>query len=164
LLSRCRAAGLPIIYTTGLDWCEEVEGWRGSRSRLREAEEDGEAGERRRRQLEIIDEVAPLPGEVVIQKPAPSAFFGTPLAGYLTSQRIDTIITCGETTSGCVRASVVDGFSYRYRMICVEECIFDRHEAAHAMNLFDMDRKYADVLPLDEILEYVESRRKKGGA
>jgi nicotinamidase-related amidase len=159
LLNRARAAGIPVIYTTGLDWCEEVEGWRGSRSRLRDWENSAEDRERLKRQFDIIDEVAPRRGEVVIQKPAPSAFLGTPLLGHLTSLGIDTIITCGETTSGCVRASVVDGFSYRYRMICVEECIFDRHEVAHAMNLFDMDRKYADVLPLAEVLEYLDSRR-----
>jgi len=158
LLSRAREAGLPIIYTTGIDW-EDLEGWRGSRSQPRDWENNAEDRERLERQFEIIDEVAPRRGEVVIQKPAPSAFLGTPLIGYLNSQRIDTIITCGETTSGCVRASVVDGFSYRYRMICVEECIFDRHEVAHAMNLFDMDRKYADVLPLAEVLGYLDSRR-----
>ncbi|HIM37650.1 MAG TPA: isochorismatase family protein, partial [Dehalococcoidia bacterium] len=67
----------------------------------------------------------------------------------------DTIIACGETTSGCVRASVVDGCTNRYRMIVAEECVFDRHEAAHAINLFDMHQKYADVLPLADILEYI---------
>ena len=63
------------------------------------------------------------------------------------------IITCGESTSGCVRASVVDGCTNRYRMVVVEECVFDRHQASHAINLFDMHQKYADVLPLGEVLE-----------
>jgi len=72
---------------------------------------------------------------------------------------IDTIITCGESTSGCVRASVVDGCTNRYRMIVVEECVFDRHEAAHAINLFDMNQKYADVVSLAEALEYLTAWR-----
>ena len=61
----------------------------------------------------------------------------------------------GESTSGCVRASVVDGCTNRYRMIVVEEGVFDRHEATHAINLFDMNQKYADVVPLAEVLEYL---------
>jgi nicotinamidase-related amidase len=64
---------------------------------------------------------------------------------------------CGTTTSGCVRASVVDGFSYGYRMIVVEEGTFDRGQASHAINLFDMDMKYADVTPLDDVLAYLEA-------
>jgi nicotinamidase-related amidase len=72
---------------------------------------------------------------------------------------VDTIITCGESTSGCVRASVVDGCTNRYRMIVVEECVFDRHETTHAINLFDMHQKYADVLPLAEVLDYLAKWR-----
>ena len=72
---------------------------------------------------------------------------------------MDTLITCGESTSGCVRASVVDGCTNRYRMIVVEECVFDRHEATHAINLFDMNQKYADVLPLAEVLEWLAEGR-----
>ena len=62
---------------------------------------------------------------------------------------------CGESTSGCVRSSVVDGCTNRYRMVVVEECVFDRHEASHAINLFDMNQKYADVLPLAEVIEWM---------
>ena len=76
---------------------------------------------------------------------------------------VDTIITCGESTSGCVRASVVDGCTNRYRMIVVEECVFDRHQATHALNLFDMDQKYADVLPLAEELENMAAWRAEQG-
>ena len=68
---------------------------------------------------------------------------------------IYTLIVCGESTSGCVRASVVEAVSYRYRVQVVEECVFDRHEACHAMNLFDMHQKYADVIPLTEALKYL---------
>ena len=77
------------------------------------------------------------------------------LLDHLTRLGVDTLITCGESTSGCVRASVVDGCTNRYRMIVVEECVFDRHQATHAINLFDMHQKYADVLPLAEVLEWL---------
>ena len=122
-----------------------------------------EERERRHRQYEIIDEVAPLPGEAVLRKTSPSAFWGTPLIGHLNYLGIDTIITCGESTSGCVRASVVDGCTNRYRMIVVEECVFDRHEATHAINLFDMNQKYSDVLPIGEVLEYLSTVGLKDG-
>ena len=108
--------------------------------------------ERRGRRYRILDEVAPIEGEVVLRKVAPSGFFGTPLAALLNDQRINTLVVAGESTSGCVRATVVDGRSYRFRMTVVEDCVFDRHEATHAINLFDMDQKYADVLSLDEVL------------
>jgi nicotinamidase-related amidase len=98
-------------------------------------------------------------GEAVLRKSSPSAFWGTPLAGHLNYLGVDTLITAGESTSGCVRASVVDGCTYRYRMIVVEEGVFDRHEAAHAINLFDMHQKYADVVPLSEVLEYLSAWR-----
>ena len=107
---------------------------------------------------------ASLPWELVMRKDSPSAFWGTPLMGHLNYHNVDTIIACGETTSGCVRASVLDGCTNRYRMIVVEECVFDRHEAAHAINLFDMHQKYADVLPLAEVLEYLGEVGAKRGA
>jgi nicotinamidase-related amidase len=66
-------------------------------------------------------------------------------------------VVAGESTSGCVRATVVDGKSFRYRVLIPEECVFDRHEAAHAINLFDMDQKYADVVPLDEAIRYLDT-------
>ena len=140
---------------------------RRSRSVRHEAEKNAdvsmEARERRRRRYDIIDELTPLPGEAVLRKSSPSAFWGTPLVGHLNFLGVDTLITCGESTSGCVRASVVDGSTYRYRMTVVEECVFDRHEATHAINLFDMNQKYADVLPLADVLEYLWSYRAKEG-
>ena len=99
-----------------------------------------------------------------MRKSSPSAFWGTPLAGHLNYLGVDTLITCGESTSGCVRASVVDGCTYRYRMIVVEEGVFDRHEATHAINLFDMHQKYADVVSLAEVLEYQCLARQAGMA
>src|SRR5919206_408371 len=101
------------------------------------------------------DAPEPLLGEVFLRKSSPSAFWGTPLAGHLNYLGVDTIIVCGESTSGCVRASVVEGCTYRYRMIVAEEACYDRHEACHAINLFDMNQKYADVVPLAEALDYL---------
>ena len=152
LLQAAREAEIPIVHMTGLDNCG-VEGWSSRQRPASTAPLTPEARERRERQYDIIDEVAPMPGEAVLRKSSPSAFWGTPLVGHLNYLGVNTIITCGESTSGCVRASVVDGCTNRYRMIVVEECVFDRHEAAHAINLFDMHQKYADVLPLGEVLE-----------
>ena len=114
--------------------------------------------ERRHGRYDIIPEVAPIVGEVVLRKTAPSAFNGTPLLAHLNYLGVDTLIVGGESTSGCVRASVVDGCSYRFRMIVVEECVFDRHQAAHAMNLFDMHQKYADVVPLSAVESHFRTR------
>jgi maleamate amidohydrolase len=158
LLNAARNSKIPIVHMTGLDH-SGMEGWTAWREPAQPADPSPEARDRRKRRWDIIAEVAPLPGEAVLRKSSPSAFWGTPLAGHLNYLGVDTIITCGESTSGCVRASVVDGCTYRYRMIVVEECVFDRHEAAHAINLFDMNQKYADVLPLADVLEYLAAWR-----
>lgn len=154
LLTASRQAGIPIFYSTGMS-DPAAPGWsKSSRSGGHESP-DPEMRARRARANDIIDEVAPLDSEVVIRKSSPSAFWGSPLAGHLTFHGIDTVIVCGESTSGCVRASVVDGCSYRFRVMVVEECVFDRHEMCHAVNLFDMDQKYADVIALSNALEYL---------
>jgi nicotinamidase-related amidase len=113
--------------------------------------------EMRRKANEIVEEIAPQPGDLVIKKSAPSVFHGTPLQFHLNYEGIDSIIACGETTSGCVRASVVDGATYRYRMGVVEECCFDRTQMSHWINLFDMDQKYADVIKKAQAIEYFDS-------
>lgn len=157
LHAAARAAGIPVMHVTGLaeedagvpGWSEAIHGG------PRKLPDDPGARQRHTRRYDIIDELAPLPGEVVLRKTAPSAFNGTPLLGELTRRGIDTLIVAGESTSGCVRASVVDGASARFRVQVVEECVFDRHEACHAINLFDMNQKYADVIPLSAALEYI---------
>jgi nicotinamidase-related amidase len=158
LLQAARETNIPIVHMTGLDH-SGIAGWTAWREPPPSAEPSLEARDRRQRRWDIIAEVAPLPGEAVLRKSSPSAFWGTPLAGHLNYLGVDTIITCGESTSGCVRASVVDGCTYRYRMIVVEECVFDRHEAAHAMNLFDIHQKYADVVHLADVLDYLAKWR-----
>ncbi|HET9457852.1 MAG TPA: isochorismatase family protein [Candidatus Limnocylindrales bacterium] len=153
LLVEARGMGIPVVHLTGL---EGMPGWRDFNPRGG-GSSDPVAAENRRRRYEIVDEVAPVDGEVVLRKTAPSAFWGTPLAGHLTALNADTVIIAGESTSGCVRASVVDAKSMRYKVIVPEECVFDRDEASHAINLFDMEEKYADVIPLDETIEYLRS-------
>jgi maleamate amidohydrolase len=162
LLEASRKAGIPIMHITlladsgMLGWFDAAHRDSGGRGA---GAADEAALDRKRRSAEIVDEVRPLPGEVVLKKTAPSAFWGTPLAGHLTLHGIDTLIVCGEATSGCVRASVVDAASHRYRVQVVEECVFDRHEATHALNLFDMHQKYADVISLAEASKYLKRFR-----
>jgi nicotinamidase-related amidase len=156
LLAAARAAGIPVVHITMLanagmpGWFEGIHGTAAARPT------DAAALDRQRRGTEIIDELEPLAGEVVLRKSAPSAFWGTPLMAELNRLGVDTLIVAGESTSGCVRASVIDAASYRLRVQVVEECVFDRHEAPHAINLFDMHQKYADVIPLEDALEYIE--------
>jgi N-formylmaleamate deformylase len=93
--------------------------------------------------------------DTVVVKKGASAFFGTNLAAILTAERVDTAIVCGATTSGCVRASVVDSMQNGFQTIVVRDCVGDRAQAPHEANLFDMAAKYADVVSLDETLRYV---------
>ena len=107
---------------------------------------------------EIFPAFAPEDGDPVIRKERASAFAGTPLAAVLTELDVNGLLVCGESTSGCVRASVVDAFSAGYHVTIVEECVFDRSELSHKVNLFDMHHKYADVMTLDEVTALLEGR------
>jgi maleamate amidohydrolase len=100
---------------------------------------------------QIVPELTPAPGELTLRKHNASAFFGTELAGWLASQRVDTLIVAGCTTSGCVRATVIDSCSYNFRTIVAEDCVGDRALGPHEANLFDMRQKYADVMMTAEI-------------
>lgn len=151
LVAAAREHGVPIFHVTGDD---HIPNWRDARKGA--APQDDAARERFARRFDIVDEVAPADGEIVLRKTAPSGFFGTLLAAMLVRQGVDTVIVAGESTSGCVRATVVDGKSYRYRILVPEECVFDRDEAPHAINLFDMEQKYADVIPVSEVIRYIE--------
>jgi maleamate amidohydrolase len=146
LLSAARELAVPVIHVTGL---AELPSWREERL----AAGRGADGHKRARQFDIMQEVAPIDGEVVLRKAAPSAFWGTPLAGLLQQLQADSLVVAGETTSGCIRATVVDACSFRYKVTVAEDCVFDRAEAAHAMNLFDIAHKYADVVGLGAAIE-----------
>jgi maleamate amidohydrolase len=101
---------------------------------------------------QIVDELAPSPGELTIRKRMPSAFFATELAGWLHHRGVDTLLVSGCTTSGCVRASVVDAVSHSFRTIVLTDCVGDRAIGPHEANLFDMGQKYADLRTSDEVL------------
>lgn len=97
-------------------------------------------------------------GELLIKKKYASAFFGTELASFLTTQSVDTVIVCGFTTSGCVRATVVDALQYGLRAIVPREAVGDRASQPHEASLFDIDAKYGDVVELDKVLDYLRRR------
>ncbi|HLJ70574.1 MAG TPA: isochorismatase family protein [Roseiarcus sp.] len=101
---------------------------------------------------ELLPEVGPKPGDIVFVKKKPSAFHGTPLLGYLIDRRIDTVIVLGGATSNCVRATVFDAASYNFRAIVPADAVFDRLPISHAINLFDMDRQFADVVNSDDAI------------
>ena len=111
--------------------------------------------------VEVDPRLERRPGEALWTKKGASAFFGTALAAALTAARVDTVVVAGCTTSGCVRASVIDACQHGFRTIVVREAVGDRAEPPHVANLFDMDSKYADVVPLEEALRRLE---RAGGA
>lgn len=155
LIERAHARGVPVLYTTGEGredkWDRGSWSWKSSRA----GETGGGAGNNRDGN-EIVAMIAPAPQDIVVRKQKPSGFFGTNLASYLTLLGCDSVIVTGTTTSGCVRATVVDAFSLNYRVILAEEGCFDRSEASHAISLCDMHAKYADVVSCAEVLAYLD--------
>ena len=101
----------------------------------------------------------PQPEDVIITKQRASIFQGTPLFSHLSLLGIQSLIVCGESTSGCVRASAVDGYSSGFHVSLVEECTFDRAELTHKVNLFDLHHKYVDVMHLDEVVAHLDTMR-----
>lgn len=153
LMAHARLRGVPVFFTTQgyrLDPLG-VGSWGLKNARATEVSEDA-AGIG----TEIVKELAPLPDEVVIRKEKPSAFFGTALASHLVARGVDTVVVAGCVTSGCVRATAVDAFSYNYRVGVVADCVFDRAETIHRLHLFDLAMKYADVVSLAEAIAYLE--------
>jgi maleamate amidohydrolase len=100
---------------------------------------------------QIVPELAPRPGELVVRKQGASGFFDSNLAGWLAFRRVDTVAVAGCTTSGCVRATVVDAMQHNFRTICVTDCVGDRAIGPHEANLFDMGQKYADLMTRSEL-------------
>src|SRR5579864_6309717 len=155
LIDGAHAKGLPVIYTTGEGradkWDRGSWGWKssysGAAAGVARPDRDGN---------EIVAMIAPAPHDIVIKKQKPSGFFGSNLAAYLTLLGADSVVVVGTTTSGCVRATVVDAFSLNYRVTLAEEGCFDRSEASHALSLCDMHAKYADVLATAEVLAYFD--------
>jgi len=144
LFAAARAAGIPIFYTTA-DTRPDSLPSRVTATKRKNVPNDPAL-------YAIKAEFKPQPGDVVITKQRASGFYGTPLMAHLTQLGIQTIIVCGESTSGCVRASAVDAYSNGFHVALVEECCFDRSVLSHKVNLFDMHHKYADVLHIDEVV------------
>jgi maleamate amidohydrolase len=154
LIDMARAKGMPGIYTTGDvradNWDRGSWQWKNTRNAERPRTDEAQFDSN-----EIVEEIAPGPRDIVIRKQKPSAFFATSLQSYLTLLECDSLIITGTTTSGCVRATVLDAFSNNYRVTVAEEACFDRAEVSHAINLCDMNAKYANVLPSSEVLDYL---------
>jgi nicotinamidase-related amidase len=150
LLARAHGAGLPVVYTTNDPAHGALEDATWGRKNDRMTERRKEHG---RSLSEIPQLIAPEPGDTVIAKTKPSAFFDTPLRQYLIVWGIDTLYCCGTSTSGCVRATVVDAFSHGYLVGVVTDCTFDRGQASHAISLFDMGQKYADLVTSEELTQ-----------
>jgi nicotinamidase-related amidase len=154
LLDAARTKKLPIVYTTsGIrkdGWDRGAWGWKNRRASEGAVRNNINGNE-------IMPQIAPQPTDIVIEKLKPSAFFATPLISYLTQLRADSLIVTGTTTSGCVRATVIDGFSYNFRQAVVEDCCFDRYSLSHVANLFDMNAKYADVVSSDGVISYIQN-------
>lgn len=113
---------------------------------------------------DFVKEVAPQPGDVLLPKKHPSAFFGTALASHLIDLQADTLIVTGCTTSGCVRGSVVDAFSLNFRVFVPQDAVYDRSQVSHAVNLFDMSEKYADVGTTESIIASLQNVGRKAQA
>ncbi len=147
LFAMVRSKGIPIIYTTGETRKETRP--KTVRSTNRRVDEISESA------YEIYRDFKPETGDLIIYKERASGFFGTALIAHLTRMGIGSLIACGETTSGCVRARVVDAYSYGFHTAMVEECCFDRSLLSHKVNLFDLHHKYADVMHLDEVKKHL---------
>ncbi|HEY8524448.1 MAG TPA: isochorismatase family cysteine hydrolase [Acidimicrobiales bacterium] len=142
LLAAARRAGVPIVYTANdpSPAARSLEAASWARRNARVGDRWAEHGSAL---SDIAPPIAPEPGDVVVLKTKPSAFFDTPLRQYLTMWGTDTVVCCGATTSGCVRATVVDAFSHGYDVVLVADATVDRGQASHAIGLFDMFQKYA---------------------
>ena len=150
LLSAAREVGIPIAYTRHAYASDESNfGLFNAKLPTNNLLKVGHSN------VEIVPELFPIKGELIIDKQYPSAFFGTNLASWLAAKRIDTLIICGCTTSGCVRASAVDAMCAGFRPMVVRQCVGDRAEGPHEANLFDLQQKYADVVSLDETKVYL---------
>ena len=144
LFAAARRAGVPVIYTTRH---ADTAGVHSTNRRM---------GRETENLYEIQPGLEPEPGELVIYKERASGFFGTPLIAHLRRLRVESLIICGESTSGCVRASTVDAYSYGFHKTLVEECTYDRSMLSHKVNLFDLHHKYADVMHVGDVVAHLE--------
>lgn len=151
LFAAARAAEIPVFYST-MDVRPNGRPSGLNATKRQSPREDGGA-------YRIRPEFNPEPEDIIVTKQRASAFFGTPLQAHLTQLGVRSVIVCGESTSGCVRASAVDAYSYGFHVALVEECCFDRSVLSHKVNLFDLHHKYVDVLHIDEVEAHLRGER-----
>ncbi|HAL14824.1 MAG TPA: carbamoylsarcosine amidase [Planctomycetaceae bacterium] len=152
LIAVARQKDIPIVYTTSPYRPEGAD-----QPFKSAADESSKYREWDARAVEIDERVAPSAPDLVIEKENASAFFGTHLIGYLTQLKVDTVLITGCSTSACIRATATDAKSYRLKPVIVSDCVGDRSAAAHVFTLADIQARFADVVSLDDSLEYVES-------
>ncbi|MBI4319384.1 MAG: isochorismatase family protein [Chloroflexi bacterium] len=152
LLKACRDKGVPVVYTVpvlGIPTCKP-------KPAISARGEFGPPGEEEEG-LDIPESIAPCPNELVFSKPKASGFFGTWLVTYLRFLRVDCVLVCGTSTSGCVRATAIDAFNEDFTVFVVDECCFDRSLFFHRASLYHLNAKYTDVISLEEALEYLDA-------
>jgi nicotinamidase-related amidase len=152
LLGEMRRAGLPVVYTT-VSFGEADKATAAAFLDKIPALLTLEAGSR---WVEIDPRIAPHEGEPVLNKLFASAFFGTALSTFLAANACDSLIVTGASTSGCVRATVVDAIQHGYRPVVPREAVGDRNPEAHTANLYDIDTKYGDVMAVDDVIAHLE--------
>ena len=150
VLDAAREKGVPVVFTTiGFEPSGKDGGlWLEKAPALADLEIGG-------RWVEIDPRLGRRDDETIVLKKGASGFFGTNLASILVSQGVDTVVLCGATTSGCVRATAIDLLQYGWPTLVPRECVGDRAQAPHDANLFDIQAKYADVVPVEEALAYL---------
>ena len=153
LLKIARAKNLPVFYTVSERRADMIDSGVQVGKSHRGTEKTSTEGSHA---TQTVAPLAPQPQDILIGKRKPSAFFGTIFMSHLNFLDVDTLIMTGCTTSGCLRATTVDAYSFNFKVVIPEETAFDRFEASHAVNLFDLNCKYADVIPTDEVAEYLE--------
>ena len=149
LLHACRDAEVPVIYSTSDPDFKAAFG--NATKRGVDAT------------VQFPEMIKPNDKEFIVRKARASAFFGTHLITYLVRKNIDCLLVTGTSTCGCVRGTVLDGYSFGYPVFLVEECVFDRSRTSHLVNLFEMNAKYASVIQLPEALDYVSKIKKMEG-
>ena len=151
LISLFRELQFPIIFTTR-DWQAHSSGTHSTQRQRKNISESD---------YDIYPELNCLPSDTLIRKSRASVFFRTELDEVIEEMGIDSIVLAGESTSGCVRASVVDAYSRGLPPVLVQECVFDRNPISHAINLFDMHHKYGHVISVREVTELLKSRTRE---
>lgn len=149
IIDACREAGSPVIYTRYFPQLIRFDGFAKKRPGTAEQPDPADP------QWQIVDELAPAPEDIVLDKSYASVLFGTPLLSWLIAMGVDTTILVGNSTGGCVRASAVDLTTHNFHVVVVEDCVFDRLQLSHAAALLDLWMKYCDVVFSDAVLDYL---------